>query len=146
MPEPIRPAALNTDHEAARAKVDALNDRALEGWRSDSAGALVLCEEAYTLAERSDYPRGLAQSLNIRSRCQLRLANPEAALKDAAAALAQFETLGDDEGREAVLSTFGIIEVDRGHYITSGASSQGELSDTQLKRVSYRMERMEKSE
>jgi len=101
---------------AARAKVDALNDRAWEGWRSDSARALAFCKEAYTLAERLNYQRGRAQSLNIRSRCQLRLANPEAALKDAAAALAQFEALGDDEGREGVLSTFGIIEVDRGHY------------------------------
>ncbi len=106
----------STPHQTAQANVDALIDRAREAWRSDSVGALAFCEEAYSLALSLNYLSGVARSLNIRSRCQLRLANPEAALKDAAAALAQFEALGDDEGREGVLSTFGIIEVDRGHY------------------------------
>ncbi len=105
-----------TPHQTARAKVDALNDRAWEAWRSDSVGALALCEEALTLAESLSYQRGTAQSLNIRSRCQLRLCNPDAALKDASAALKAFAALDDEEGREAVLSTFGIIEMDRSHY------------------------------
>lgn len=111
MPTP-QPAPQQT----ARARVDALTDRAWAQWRSDSAGALALCEEALTLAENLDYRRGVAQSLNVRSRCRLRLCDPEAALEDALAALAAFAALDDEVGREAVLSTFGIIEVDRGHY------------------------------
>ncbi len=111
MPEP-QP----TFQQTARARVDVLNDRAWAQWRSDSAGALALCEEALALAESSSYQRGVARSLNIRSRCQLRLCDPEAALKDATAALALYEASEDEAGAEAVLSTFGIIEVDRGHY------------------------------
>ena len=34
----------------ARAQIDALNERARQQWRSDSRGALTLCEEAYRLA------------------------------------------------------------------------------------------------
>ena len=46
----------------------------------------------------------------------MRLADPEAALHDAAAALAQFEALGDEAGTEAALSTFGVIALDQGRF------------------------------
>ena len=46
----------------------------------------------------------------------MRLADPEAALHDAAAALAQFEALADEAGTEAALSTLGIIELDQGRF------------------------------
>lgn len=107
---------MNADREAATAKVHALNDLAWEHWRSDSKRALALCEEAYTLAKSLDYRLGLAHSLNVRSRCHLRLAKPEAALRDAYAALAHSEALGDEEATEEALSTLGIIELDLSHF------------------------------
>ena len=94
----------------------ALNDLAREHWRSDSKRALALCEEAYALAEQLDYPLGLAHSLNVRSRCRLRLADPVAALEDVSAALALFRALEDEVGTEAALTTFGVIELDRGRF------------------------------
>jgi len=102
--------------QSARARVDALNDLAWQQWRSDSKNALSLCEEARTLAKILNYQLGLARGLNVRSRCHLRLANPEAALKDASEALAQFQALADQEGTEDAFTTFGVIELDRGHF------------------------------
>lgn len=105
-----------TPEQPARARVHALNDLAREQWRSDSERALALCDEAYALAEQLDYPLGLAYSLNVRSRCRLRLADPVAALEDVSAALALFRALEDEVGIGAALTTFGIIELDRGHF------------------------------
>lgn len=115
MSEPTR-APIDTTYETAKLRVDALNDRAREHWRSDSRNALALCEEASTLAMSLDYRLGLARSRNIRSRCHLRLANPEAARNDASEALAQFEALGDEEGTEDALTTLGLIELNLGHF------------------------------
>ena len=110
------PTPQSAPDQIARARVDALNDLAWKERHSDSRRALSLSEEAYTLAKSLDYRLGLARSLNIRGRCQLRLANSEAALKDASEALAQFEALADDEGTEEALTTLGIIESDLGHF------------------------------
>lgn len=105
-----------TPEQPARARVHALNDLAREQWRSDSERALALCDEAYALAEQLDYRLGLAHSLNVRSRCLLRLADPVAALEDVSAALALFRALEDEAGTEAALTTFGVIELDRGRF------------------------------
>ncbi len=118
MTEPTQ-TPIDTAYEVAKARVDTLNDLAWEGRRSDSAGALSRCEEAITLAKSMDYQLGLARGLNTRSHCYLRLANSESALKDASAALAHFEALGDGEGTEDALTILGIIESDHGHFVAA---------------------------
>ena len=105
-----------TPEQPARDQVHALNDLAWKHWRSDSQRALALCDEAYALAEQLGYTLGLARSLNLKSRCRLRLADPVAALEDVSAALTLFRALEDEAGIEAALATFGVIELDRGRF------------------------------
>ena len=103
-------AASHRDHGSdPKGELDAQNRLAWELRHTDPKRATEEAQAAYAKAKATGYARGEAYSLLTLAFCQLRLAEPAAALSKARTALSLFDTLAEPEGQRRALNLLGII-------------------------------------
>jgi len=90
-----------------QSRVDLINQAAWDLRHSDTASALMLCENSIQLAQSSGYLKGLAEAFKIRGYCKWRENDYAAALQDCHQALKLFQDLNDKAGQAATLTTLG---------------------------------------
>ncbi|HEX2209076.1 MAG TPA: tetratricopeptide repeat protein [Longimicrobium sp.] len=115
-PDVVSVPALAGDAEA-RARVDALNERAWELRMLDPDQSARLAEEALALAEPERYPAGIALALRtLGSHDYLGRSDYDGAMGRFHRALALLEEAGDERGRGDVLNGIGNVLWRRGDY------------------------------
>ncbi|MBB6218781.1 diguanylate cyclase (GGDEF)-like protein [Anaerosolibacter carboniphilus] len=89
-------------------KVDLLNSLSKEIYISNPKRALALAEEAYVLADKTNYALGVGRSLLMMSYSNRSLSNYDECMTKALDAMGIFRELGDQEGEMRALNLVGI--------------------------------------
>ncbi len=97
-------------------RVDLLNKLSERLWTEDPERARKLCKEAFALAERLSYPRGMGYSLGLLGYSYYAVSDHDAALRTFLKALTYAEQAEDREGQAQTLAGLAAVELSLGNF------------------------------
>jgi len=97
-------------------KVDALNELGYRYWIVNSGESITFGDEALELAEKLEYPEGIAKAKRVLGVAYWTLGKLKLALENLTEAEAVYESIGDMEGATNCLMNTGMVYADIGDY------------------------------